>query len=102
MIHNNLFHALTKHGRQRFIERIGDMSDKAMLEAFCTGLVLGQIKTGFYYIWTPDWKRWDTIRLKTVCWAKEMRCLAPIIEIMDRPSDFTFNFNEFKRRFNNG
>jgi hypothetical protein len=39
---------LTKHGRQRFIERVGEMPDSDILSTAIKG------KEGYTFVWAPD------------------------------------------------
>ena len=98
MLHQGVTYRLTKHGRVRFIERIAYMSDRAMNNCAREELIMNFF-AGFDYIVKPDWNRRRDKRLLTV-YCGDVRCsLAALYTLMDRPSEFTFHFNEFERRF---
>ena len=99
MWHNGTFYAVTNHGRARFVERLGSMSDKAMLQTIATGKVLNFVHSGCHFELKPDWKQRHTVRLITVYMVNALVRLEPIMDIQDRASEFTFNFSDFKRRF---
>ena len=58
---NDLQYWLTKHGRKRFLERVGKASDTEILSTAING------KDGYQFIWAPD-KRYPDFgrRLVTV------------------------------------
>ena len=89
---------LTKHGRVRFIERVGMMSDNDIIKTAREGLVMGFF-TGFSFKWGADYKQWRDKRLITVYFDVDADCWDAYYALMDRPSEFTFSFLEFKRRW---
>lgn len=97
---NGVNYRLTKHGRKRFIKRVGYMSDADILRTVGTGKALGFIDTGYSFKFKPDWKQRQDLRLVTVYMGDAMVCLEPILDIQDRASEFTFNFSDFERRIN--
>ena len=90
---------LTKHGRVRFIERVtAGLSDKAMADAAQEGLIMGFFK-GFKFHWEDDYKRRQDQRLVTIYIDIDADYWDDLYFLMDRPSEFTFDFFNFQRRW---
>lgn len=91
----------TKHGRKRFIERICLMTDYKMLKSAYEESIFGFFKC-FNIIWEDDYKDCRNQRLVTVYYDDATVRLDALLYLMDRPSEFTFDFSNFTRRLNNG
>ena len=89
---------LTKHGRARFIERVGMMPDIDIVNTAREGLVMGFF-TGFSYKWADDYKRRRDKRLITVYFDVDGDLWDAYYALMDRESPFSFSFSQFKRRW---
>ena len=90
---------LTKHGRVRFIERVtAGLEYQAMVDAAKEGLIMGFFR-GFKYHWRDDYKRCRDQRLVTIYIDIDAGYWDDFNFLMDRPSEFTFDFFNFQRRF---
>ena len=96
--HNNLTYRLTKHGRLRFLERVGIMRDSDIAKVIATGKVFGFF-AGFNYHNLPDRNQWDSMRLITVYVTDVGKCLDALMNTMDRDSEHIFQYSDFIRRF---
>ena len=82
---------LTKHGRQRFLERVGVMTDSQIIMSAQSGVVF-KVITGFKYKWCPDRARRRDKRLVTVLVGDAMACSDALDALVDRISEFTFQY----------
>ena len=60
---------LTKHGRQQFLDRVGQMSDADMIHAAVRG------RTGFKFVWVSDESAGEGLRLVTVLRGGNLRAI---------------------------
>jgi hypothetical protein len=97
---NGITYRLTKHGRERFIERVAMMRDPDIVKSAQKGKIFNFFK-GFDYKNLPDSLQWDSMRLITVYFENAENCLDAFECLNDSPSGFTFHFSQLQRRFNN-
>ena len=74
---NGINYYLTRHGRRRFVERLGEMADSDMIATAVYGV------PGFQFIWKPDWnnpkwaKRLVTVKKDEGDWQDNMFVYKP-------------------------
>jgi len=98
LLKNRIVWQLTKHSRARFILRVGLMEDLDMVKSAQAQLIMGFFR-GFDFHWRWDWNQRDAKRLITIYFDNADDCSDAFGCFDDPPSEFTFHYSQFERRF---